>query len=503
MKHLRFLAIATLMTTFAAGGENVRIDVRTFKLDNGLQVIFAPRHDTPIVHSLVRYRVGSANESAGLTGMSHMLEHMMFKGTKELQTANYDLEQGPMQEQDQMFAQVLDIRTRAMMNRPVENSDEEIQKLLLKIKGLNVTLKIVTVQNDVDVATTQAGFSRLGADTSFDRTHYMEFFPSNCLEAWAYFESARMKEPVFREFYSERDVILEERRQTTETQPDGVMIERFLAAAFTAHSYRWDVIGWRSDIENYTRRDVAEYHRLYYAPNNAILVLVGDFQPGPAEALIRKYFGKIPAQDIPRPVAMTLEPPQLGEKRLTVTFEGTPRLMIGFHRPGFGHPDYPVLEMIDALLSRGRSSVLYKELTLGGKAAEFSTGIWEMKRYPGLFTVSAVAEKDVELSDLEKIILDALEKLKAQEVTARVLETARAKVTGQMLQRLNDREELAVVLAEGLDFSDDPFAFNDYLKLIQNVTAQDIQRVARQYFARENRTVAWMMPAAPEKEVKK
>jgi len=319
-----------LGAVFAArAAETIEVPIKTFTLENGLQVILAPRHETPVIHSLVRYKVGSANETTGVTGISHMLEHMMFKGTKELQTVSYEQEVPIMEKQDDLFQEVIRLRTLKAQGLAPEDVDTQIEFLLLKIKGLNLTQKIVTVQNDVDVATFQVGFSRLNADTSFDRTHYFEMFPANCLEAWAYFESARMKEPVFREFHSERDVVLEERRQTNETQPAELLQERFLAAAFAAHPYHWGVIGWRSDIENYTRQDITDYHRRYYAPNNAIIVLVGDFPPEATQNLIRKYFGKIDRQTIPKPVAVTREPVQKGEVRIEVRAQATPRLVIG------------------------------------------------------------------------------------------------------------------------------------------------------------------------------
>ena len=326
--------------------------MKTLNLDNGLQVILLPSHETPIIYSLVRYKVGSANETTGITGISHVLEHMMFKGTKEFQTLNYDMEVPIMEKQDEYFAEVRRLRQQKVLGRAPANADDRIETLLLKIKGLNVTQKILTIQNDVDVATFQVGFGRLSADTSFDRTHYFELFPSNCLEAWAYFESSRMKDPVFREFHSERDVVLEERRQTNETQPEALLQELFLSTAFMAHPYHWDVIGWRSDLENLTRDDIHEYHRLYYAPNNAIVVLVGDFDPVAAQELVQKYFGRIPAQPIPKPVPLTLEPPQRGERRVALRYSATPRLVVGYHRCASNHPDYPVFELMDALLSQ-------------------------------------------------------------------------------------------------------------------------------------------------------
>jgi len=311
-----------------------------------------------------------------------------------------------------------------------------------------------------------------------------------------------MREPFFREFHSERDVVLEERRQTTETQPEAVLFENFLAAAYMAHPYQWDVIGWRADLENLTRQDIVDYHRLYYAPNNAILVLVGDFQPDQAESLIRRYFGKIPRQDITKPVTLTAEPVQLGERRLTIAQDAAPRLMVGFHRCAVTHPDYPVFEMMDTLLSQGRTSVFYKELIRTGLAADIRTGVWEMKRHPGLFTVTAVAGDGVGLQRLETAILDQLNRLKDQPVSRRELEEARSFLTGRLLRQLRDGETLAAALAEGQDFFNDPSAYNLYLSRLQSIDAGDIQRIAREWFTPTNRTVAWSVPSADERSTK-
>jgi len=499
---LLFAGLVAASLALTAAADLIHIPMKTFTLENGLEVVLVPRHETPIVHSLIRYKVGSGNETNGITGISHVLEHMMFKGTKEIQTLNYELELPLMEKQDELFQEVLQLRRLKVLGRAPSDVDDRIEVLLLKIKGLSASQKLVTIQNDLDVATFQVGFARLGADTSFDRTHYMEYFPSNCLEAWAYFESARMREPFFREFHSERDVVLEERRQTTETQPEAVLFENFLAAAYMAHPYQWDVIGWRADLENLTRQDIVDYHRLYYAPNNAILVLVGDFEPDHAENLIRKYFGKISRQDIAKPVTLTAEPAQLGERRLTILQDAAPRLVVGFHRCAVTHPDYPVFEMMDTLLSQGRTSVFYKELIRTGLAADVRTGVWEMKRHPGLFTVTAVAGDGVALQRLETAILDQFNRFKDQPVSRRELEEARSFLTGRLLRQLRDGEALAAVLAEGQDFFNDPSAFNLYLSRLQSIDAGDIQRVAREWFTPGNRTVAWSVPPADERSTK-
>lgn len=498
----RRLAVVLAMLFIAAVAGAQQVQVREEMLPNGMKLLLVERHDSPTVSCGFVAKVGGVNEPQGITGISHMLEHMMFKGTKEIQTMNYELELPLMEKQDELFHEVLRLRRLKVLGRAPSDVDDRIEVLLLKIKGLSASQKLVTIQNDLDVATFQVGFARLGADTSFDRTHYMEHFPSNCLEAWAYFESARMREPFFREFHSERDVVLEERRQTTETQPEAVLFENFLAAAYMAHPYQWDVIGWRADLENLTRQDIVDYHRLYYAPNNAILVLVGDFQPDQAESLIRRYFGKIPRQDITKPVTLTAEPVQLGERRLTIAQDAAPRLMVGFHRCAVTHPDYPVFEMMDTLLSQGRTSVFYKELIRTGLAADIRTGVWEMKRHPGLFTVTAVAGDGVGLQRLETAILDQLNRLKDQPVSRRELEEARSFLTGRLLRQLRDGETLAAALAEGQDFFNDPSAYNLYLSRLQSIDAGDIQRIAREWFTPTNRTVAWSVPSADERSTK-
>jgi predicted Zn-dependent peptidase len=308
-----------------------------------------------------------------------------------------------------------------------------------------------------------------------------------------------MKDPVFREFHSERDVVLEERRQTNETQPEALLQELFLSTTFMAHPYHWEVIGWRSDLENLTRDDILEYHRLYYAPNNAIVVLVGDFDPVAAQELVQKYFGRIPAQPIPKPVSLTLEPPQRGERRVALRYAATPRLTVGYHRCASNHPDYPVFELMDALLSNGRGSILYKELVKSGLAAGFTTGIAEMRRFPGVFSVTATAAEGVPLQKLEAAILAEVERLKQQPVSQRALDEAKSLLTGRLLRQLRDGEALAVVLAEGLDFSGSPMAFNRYLERLQAVSPEDIRRVARAWLTQENRTVAWLEPPVSER----
>ncbi len=477
----------------------LNLKVQVHKLKNGLTVILVPIHDTPIVYSLIRYKVGSVNEHVGITGISHMCEHMMFKGTKEIQTVNYKKEVPLMKKQDDLFKKVIELRREKIRNTAPPDVDKRIKNLLLRIKGLERSQKIYSVQNDIDVSTFSVGFSRLSADTSFDRTHYYEYFPSNCLEAWAYFESARMKDPVFREFYSERNVVLEEYYQTTENDPDGFMFGRFLASLMIAHPYHWDVIGWKSDIINYTREKVYNYHKLYYAPNNAIVVLVGDIYPDKALKVIKKYFGGIKPQKIEDTVT-TVEPPQLGEKRLVVRFNATPRIMVGFHKCQSNSPDQPVFDVIQYLISSGRSSLLYKTLIESGKATYFYVSQGNMKRYPGIFYIYATPNEGVKLSEIEKIINKCLNSIKYLNISQRDLLKAKKRIIGNLYYQLADKEKLAVILAEDYDLFGDVNYYKKYIDAVNKIRKEDIRKVAKKYFKKENMGVCYLLP--PEKENK-
>ncbi len=495
MRRKIFFTILLLIFSvflFSEDVEKINLKVSLHKLKNGLTVIIAPIHDTPIIYSLIRYKVGSVNEHVGITGISHMCEHMMFKGTKEIQTVNYQKEVPLMKKEDDLFKKVIELRKAKVRNCAPPDVDRKIKNLLLKIKGLERSQKIYSVQNDIDVSTFSVGFSRLSADTSFDRTHYYEYFPSNCLEAWAYFESSRMREPVFREFYSERNVVLEEYYQTTENDPDGFLFGRFLASLIIAHPYHWDVIGWKSDIINYTREKVYNYHKKYYAPNNAIIVLVGDVYEDEALKLIKKYFGSIKPQKIEETV-LTSEPPQRGEKRIVVRFNASPRLMMGFHKCQANSEDQPVFDVIEYLLSHGRSSILYKNLIGSGKASYFYLSQGDMKRYPGIFYVYSMPNEGVSLKEIEGIVWNSFNSLKHINISNRELLKAKKGIIGNLYYTASDKENLAVMLAEYYDIYGDVNYYEKYIKEINKITKEDIRRVARKYFVRDNCAIAYLL----------
>src|SRR5206468_3280800 len=236
------------------------------------------------------------------------------------------------------------------------------------LESLSKKLQELTVKDEFSQILTGNGAVGLNASTSSDLTSYVVALPANRLELWCLLESARLRDPVLREFYSERDVVMEERRMRIDNQPQGKLYEQFLLSSFQAHPYRVPTAGFMTDIAHITRPRAMEFRRAHYLPNNAVGTLVGDIDPAAAESLVRRYFGGIPAGPPPQgPV--TAESPQTGERRIVVEFDAEPELMIGFHKAVWPSPDDPLFEVIDSLLTSGRTSRLFRRLVLETQVA--------------------------------------------------------------------------------------------------------------------------------------
>jgi predicted Zn-dependent peptidase len=334
--------------------------------------------------------------------------------------------------------------------------------------------------------------------TSADTTTYIVNLPSNCLELWARIESDRILYPVLREFYSERDVIMEERRRSIDSQPGRKLVENFLAAAFMAHPYGRPVIGWPSDIPSLDKRATEQFFRTLYSPANTVLTVVGDLNPDDALEMIRKYFERIPPQIAP-PQLRTQEPEQLGERRIQVLADAQPELIIGFHKPNPRHPDDVVCEVIESLLTSGRTSRLYRRLVEEEKtAAEVScSNGFPGERYPNLFVIFAIPRHPHKAEELEKAIGQELDRLKSEPVPEQELKKVKNQMQTDFLRKLNSNSKLAYWLSYGQSLFGDWRYFTDRLQSYGQVTAEDIRRVAQKYFVARNRTVA-ALGKAPE-----
>ncbi|MCP5004230.1 MAG: insulinase family protein, partial [Planctomycetes bacterium] len=348
---IKILLIPIILCCCAtAYAQKLQLDVQEHVLQNGLKILMLEKHDVPIVSLRVVYKVGSANERPGITGASHLFEHMMFKGTEIFGIKDYEAEKPLLEKEEELIVKInaehkkgtsASKGTAALLEKQLQDVWKRQKGLIIKDEMWSIYLK--------------NGATGLNASTSNDATFYYCNLPSNRLELWAFMESDRMQNLVLREFYSERDVVMEERRLRTENSPVGLLIEQLNAATYTAHPYGWPVIGWMSDLENIKKSDVAQYFKQYYSPNNAVIVAVGDINPAEVIEYVESHFGDIERQP-PSPEVTTKEPGQIGERRIYVEYDANPVLTIAYHKPAIGHQDQYVFDVIEAILSSGRTA---------------------------------------------------------------------------------------------------------------------------------------------------
>ncbi len=459
------------------------------RLSNGLQLVMVERHQTPVVSCTIAYKVGGVNERSGMTGVAHLYEHMAFKGTRTLGTKDYRKETVILQRMDRAWSDLRKEQDKGP--RGDQNKRVAYEK---RFRDLELESEKYVVPNEIGEIYERNGAVGLNATTGKDLTRYVVSLPSNRLELWAAIESDRMAHAVLREFYKEKSVVLEERRLRYENSPSGRLYEAFLSAAFSAHPYGMPVIGWTSDLEALSRAQTETFFRTYYEPGNAVIAIVGDIDPGATVRLLEKYFGGIPAQPRP-PAVVTVEPEPSGERRAEVEFEAEPAVLIGYHRPALDHPDDAVFDVIDSLLSGGRSSRLYKTLVKEKQLAvnvSTSTGV-PGARYPNLFMIQATPRAPHTPNELETAIYAELDRLKSEPVQPRELQKGLNNLDADLIRSLDSNSGLASQLSYFQAVAGTWRYLLDNRDRIARVTAEDVSRVARQYFVKSNRVVATLV----------
>ena len=418
----------------------VRIPVKEHTLSNGLKVLLAENHKAPVVSVQVWYRVGSRNEEVGKTGLAHVTEHMMFQGSNHYPTGKY--------------------------------------KELVEANG-----------GDYNAFTTE------------DVTAYYATFASDKLELALSLEADRMAGLLIPEskFKSEVEVVKEERRWRTENSPFGMMWEVLGSTAYQAHPYRWPVVGWMSDLDGLKRQDAVDFYKRFYHPNNATLIVSGDFTSKEALPIIERTFGKVPTGPVP-PKVVTVEPKQMGERRSEVERPvQTASAMVAYHIPAFGHPDLYTLEVISNLLSNGESSRLYQDLVYQ-KAIAQDVGAFMSKQIdPSLFMLYGTLLPGKQGADLEQGLYAQIDRLKSQPVSDRELQKAKNQVEASFLFGQQKAEQVANVLGEAATLKDYRLA-NQVVDHVRAVTAEDVMRVAKTYFTKENRSVVTLIPIKEEQK---
>jgi predicted Zn-dependent peptidase len=468
--------------------------VTRITLDNGMRFLLVRRGTAPVFSAILSFKVGGVDDPGGSTGLAHLFEHLAFKGTSTIGTKDARKEAEIL---DAMDAVVRDLHRE--LDRGPRADAPRLERLRGELESLRKRHQELVVKDELSQILTSNGAEGLNASTSEDLTSYTVSLPANRLELWCLLESARLRDPVLREFYSERDVVMEERRMRVENDPQGKLYEQLLLTAFQAHPYRVSTAGWMSDLERLTRPEGVAFHRTYYVPNNAVGALVGEVDPASAERLLKRYFGGIPAGP-PPPGPVTIEPEQKGERRVSVDFEAEPQLMIAYHKASWPDPDDPVFEVIDSLLTAGRTSRLFRKLIVESRvASEIYSFQAPGDRYPNLFVIGANPLAPHTPAEVEAEILRELGRLAEEPAEERELRKIRNQLEASFLYTLRSNQGLASQLTYFESLAADWKELLRYNEAVKKVTAAQVQDVARRAFRPSNRTVAILTRAPAER----
>jgi len=461
--------------------------ITEFTLDNGMKFIVMERHQAPVVSFMTYVNIGAAQEEAGKTGAAHFLEHLAFKGTTQIGTTDYQAEAPLLDQLDVLFKQIQAAQS---------SGQSEAGRWEQEFNQVKAEAAKYVKQNEYGQIVEQAGGVGLNATTSADATRYFYSFPSNKLELWMSLESERFLEPVFREFYEEKDVILEERRTRTDNSPIGKMVEVFLETALPGHPYGRPVIGYEEDIRNLTREDIQEFYQTHYTPDNIIMAIVGDVDPNRVKELAEAYFGRYQAVDRTSDLDVAM-PEQTEPREVTLEFPSQPWYFEGYLRPDISSPDNAIYDVITSLLIGGRTSRLYRSLVEQQQLALNVDVISNFpgNRYPNVMLVYALLAPGHTLDDIATAFNSELELLKREPVAAEELDRVKTQTRASLLQALASNQGMASVLAEYQAKTGSWRNLFDDLKTVEAVTAADVQRVAQELFQPQNLTIGKLITA--------
>ncbi|MDD2898647.1 MAG: pitrilysin family protein [Desulfuromonadaceae bacterium] len=492
----RFVIIAALLVAHASGVQAATLEekVTEHTLKNGMKLLMVERHTSPTVSAWIRFRVGSVDERSDERGIAHLLEHMLFKGTKTLGTQDYAAEK-PILDTIETVAQTL-MAEKAKRDKADTAKIAELEK---QLAALEAAASKYVIKDEFFELYSKNGGTGYNAFTSRDGTTYLISLPANKLELWAAIESDRLQNAVLREFYTERSVVMEERRRSYDADPESKLWETFVASSFLAHPYGQPTIGWMSDIENLTRSKAEQFFHNYYAPNNAIVAIVGDINSAATIAMVERYFGAIKPGKEPPPVT-TQEPKQAGERRIELLAEAEPTVIMGFHKPAINTPDDYVFDVINMILGSGRTSRFYKKLVIE-KQITTDIGAFDAPghRYPSMFIISANPRAPHTITEVEDAVQAELDLLKSTPVAERDLQRILNKIEYEEARRMGTNGGLARNLTEYEATTGSWRYMTEQRSKIAKVTPADIMRVASAYFTRENRTVGFITKKGGDK----
>ncbi len=465
----------------------------TFTLDNGLDFVIVERHDAPVASFATYVDVGSVNEPEGKSGVAHMFEHMAFKGTTTIGTKNIEKEMQALRRQENIYQKL----RREKAKGPQADS-ARIAQLQKTFEAAQKKAESYLKEGEFKNILERNGATNLNAYTSRDQTVYRYSLPANKAKLFFALESDRFMNPVLREFYTERDVVMEERR-SRESNPVGRLVESFITTAFKAHPYGTPTIGHMSEIQNLSRTDAQQFFDKYYDASNLTIGIAGDVEPRRMKELAKKYFGRLPEGEDPLPV-VTDEPKQQGERRVIIREQSRPALFVGYHRGSMHSKNAPVYDILSNVLTGGRTSRLYERLVEEEKMSQVQAiPSFPGSKYENLFVVFGFPSRGVSPDSVEHAVYDELNQIAEEGLSAEELERAKTQARDGLIGQLDSNLGLAVQFAQKQTLTGDWRNIFRDLEEIEAVTVSDVQRVARKTFKRSNRTVA-MIKTKTKKE---
>jgi len=496
MRRLLILACVCLLLlgTVCGAGAGEYLDrfegrVSEFSLENGMRFVVIERHKAPVASFVSFVDAGSVNEPRGKSGVAHVLEHMAFKGTPGIGTTNWSEEKPLLEEMQRVYARIRDLES-------AKDADEDkLRELRDKLEALRKKAGQYVESNAFSRIIEQEGGVDLNAATSADYTMYQCSLPANKAELWFYMESRRLENPVWREFFTEKEVVLEERRSRVESNPIGRLVQQMTAMAYSAHPYRNPTIGWISDLRNLGPADVQDFYEQFYRPGNITVAVAGDVNPDRMRRLARHYFGEMFEKEEPVRDHVTAEPEQEAVKRLKRTTVNQPAYARAYHSVARSNSDFPALDCLSRILAQGRTSRLYQKLVQEKRLAAHISAFngYPGDKYPSLFVIFAVPNQGVGLDKLEKGIERELERLREEGVDSQELERVKTAIRAELIRGLDSNLGLAKSFAQAEGQMGDWRRVFTYLDRMEKVSPEKVLQVAKSYIRDENMTVAQLV----------
>ncbi len=479
-----FLLFALLLgLAFEAAAYDLAAQVRQFRLPNGMLWLVVKRPQAPVFSGVVMVRVGGVDEAPSKTGLAHMFEHMAFKGSSRIGTRDW-VKEAPILRRIEAAGEEL-----TALQQAAAPDAKRIAELKQQLAGLTREAEAFQIRNEVWELLMRNGANEINAYTSKDLTAYYASLPASRLELWAQVTSEMIFDPAYRDFYTERSVVTEERRTSIENSPDGALSNALLNAAFGEGPYGWPTIGREGDVAGLTVADARAFHRRHYVPANMVGVIVGDVTLAEVRAVAQRAFGRFPAQPAPKPAEGSAA--GRGGERMRVRFDAQPSLAVGFHKPTLPDPAEYSFDVIEALLCEGRSSRLQQKLVFEERIAQSiscSDG-YPGSRLPNLFLIWAEPLKGRSPDKVLAAVEGEIERLKREPVSEEELERVRRQVTASVMFALDSNDELAEALARFQTVFSDWRLLGTYPKRVAAVTAEDVRGIAQRFLTPENRVV--------------